>query len=188
MPVRRRMPMRGDGDDQGTGRRRLRRDALRAGARMGRAPRWRSARARAGPTASAATTASALCPESEAGVKGKTIELKVEHALVLAGLAGLMGRGLGKRGATTASQNEPASLSASEPEVFRPGRRSDKSRYGSSRFASAVRSCPRSSWDQDMDEARLFATTINALEDGRRRSSRRATSNIGRLRKLAAET
>ena len=40
----------------------------------------------------------ALCPG--VSVKGKTIELKVEHALVLAGLAGLvLGYALGKRGA-----------------------------------------------------------------------------------------
>ena len=40
----------------------------------------------------------ALCPG--VAVKGKTIELKVEHALVLVGLAGLaVGYALGKRGA-----------------------------------------------------------------------------------------
>ena len=40
----------------------------------------------------------ALCPG--VAVKGKTIEVKVEHALMLAGLAGLaLGYALGKRGA-----------------------------------------------------------------------------------------
>ena len=40
----------------------------------------------------------ALCPG--VAVKGKTVELKVEHALVLAGLAGLaVGYALGRRGA-----------------------------------------------------------------------------------------